>query len=165
MRETQCVVITAIIDKKWMVAQTHWAQQHPYHFLAGILIEKYVQFLERKNTFGDIMPEARDRSANLALQNEFDLIRAKGTRYASATQICRRLPVSKLKFMEKHRNVAGLQLCDLFTYSCHYVARSYMDGSSVTNSLHVAIQQILESSKYDRSERGEIIGYGVTHIP
>lgn len=165
MRDTQCVVITAILDKKWLVAQHHWSRQHPYHFLAEILFEKYVQFLERKNTFGDIMPEARNKSSNQALQMEFDRFRNQGTRYASALQICHRLPVSKLKFMEKHLNIAGLQLCDHFTYSSHYVARSYMDGSSMTNSLHMAIRQILEGAKYDRSGRGEIIGYGIKHIP
>ncbi|ERP87269.1 hypothetical protein Q669_10925 [Labrenzia sp. C1B10] len=166
MRSTECTVITTIIDKKWMVEQKHWKQNHPYHYLAEILFEKYTQFLERKKSLGDIMPEARDKPLNKALQKEFDRVRLKGSRYASAAQICRRIPVSKLKFMEKYRNVAGLQLCDIFTYPSHYIARSFLDCNFKPNEFHKAIGQILLEDKYDRSRwNGEIVGYGIKCLP
>lgn len=165
MKETKCTVMTAIIDKKWMVEQQHWKQMHPYYYLTQILFEKYALLMERRKSLGDIMPEARDKPLNQALQREFDRIRLHGTRYVSSTQICRRIPVSKLKFMEKNRNVAGLQLCDMFAYSSHYIARSFMEDKPVTNALHFAIGKILLDDKYDRSARGDIEGYGIKHLP
>lgn len=165
LKDTQCIVLTALIDKKWMMDQAHWTKRHPYHYLAQILVEKYALLLERKKSFGDIMPEARDKPLNQALQKEFDEIRMRGTRYASSTQICRRIPVSKLKFMEKYRNVAGLQLCDIFAYSSHYIARSYLEDRPVENPMHLAVGKILFEDKYDRSAKGEILGYGIKLLP
>ncbi|WP_170458387.1 hypothetical protein [Ruegeria arenilitoris] len=57
--ETEYTVITAVVDKLEMTRQAHWEQQHPYHYLMEIIVEKYAQFLERRNDIGDIMPEAR----------------------------------------------------------------------------------------------------------
>lgn len=110
------------------------------------------------------MPEARDNSLNAQLQSEFDRMRLEGTGYVSATDFCRRIPVSKLKFMEKHRNIAGLQLCDLFTYTSHCVARNMMDAAFELNPFHIAISRILDE-KYDRSASGKIRGYGVKILP
>jgi hypothetical protein len=42
---TEFTVITALIDKVWMLRQTHWKNPHPYHYLMEILVEKYAQFL------------------------------------------------------------------------------------------------------------------------
>lgn len=39
--ETDYTVITAVIDKKAMLAQRHWRENHPYHFLMNILVEKF----------------------------------------------------------------------------------------------------------------------------
>ena len=164
LQEVECRVITVIIGKLWMTEQSHWKQRHPYHYLAQILFEKYVQFLERRNSWGDIMPEARDKALNAALQKEFDLFRLKGTRFTPSTQICRRIPAAKLKFMEKWRNVAGLQLCDIYTYSSHYIARVHLDGQPLKNGFHQAMEPLLKV-KYDRSREGEILGYGIKHIP
>jgi len=166
VKASECTVITTIIDKKWMVEQSHWKNNHPYHYLAEILFEKYCLFLNRKKSLGDIMPEARDKPLNKALQKEFDRVRIEGTRYASSPQICRLIPIAKLKFMEKHRNVAGLQLCDIFTYPSHYIARSFMDASFQPNDFHKAIGQILLDSKYDRARwTNAVVGYGIKHLP
>jgi hypothetical protein len=53
--ETPYSVITVLIDKKGMLNQKHWINRHPYHYLMEILVEKYVQFLERRGSTGDIM--------------------------------------------------------------------------------------------------------------
>lgn len=44
-REVPYSVITALIDKHWMLKQTHWVQTHPYNYLMEIIVEKYTQFL------------------------------------------------------------------------------------------------------------------------
>jgi len=47
MTGTQYSVITALVDKKALAAKEEWRNKHPYHFLMEIIVEKYVQFLER----------------------------------------------------------------------------------------------------------------------
>ena len=52
-------VISALIDKKAMLRKAAWTNKEPYHYLMEVLVEKYVQFLERHNDIGDVMPGAR----------------------------------------------------------------------------------------------------------
>jgi hypothetical protein len=59
LTETEYRVITVVIDKGAMIRKTYWLQRHPYHYLMKILVEKYVQWLERNGCVGDIMPEMR----------------------------------------------------------------------------------------------------------
>jgi hypothetical protein len=66
--ESQFRVITVLIDKLEMARQYHWQQKHPYHYLMEILVEKYAQWLERKESYGDIMPEKRRGPKDPALQ-------------------------------------------------------------------------------------------------
>jgi hypothetical protein len=47
MHDANYKVITALLDKQWMVEQEHWEQTHPYHYLMEILVEKYAQLLVR----------------------------------------------------------------------------------------------------------------------
>ena len=113
MSDADYRVITAFIDKQWMTGQTHWQQTHPYHFLMEIIVEKYAQFLHRMNSFGDIMPEARGKNQDNALQREFYGYRLGGTRYADYQMTRKRIPSTQLKFRTKKDNISGLQLCDL----------------------------------------------------
>lgn len=158
-------VITALIDKFWMVQQKHWASNEPYHFLMEIMVEKYTQFLERKGAIGDIMPESRQGKDSL-LQKTFDKIREGGTAYVNSQRIQSAIRSSKLKFRTKSHNIAGLQLCDLIAHPSHIFARWHMDRNSVSfGPFSSQVVSILCRSKYDRSERGGIIGYGVKHLP
>ena len=59
MREADYTVITIFLDKLGMDGKFHWERGHPYHFLMEVLVEKYALCLERRNSIGDIMPEAR----------------------------------------------------------------------------------------------------------
>lgn len=86
-RDTDYRVIAAFIDKDWMVRQGHWERCHPYHYLLEILVEKFVQYLEKRGRdIGDIMPESRQEGDKL-LQAEYDRIRREGTTYVSAARI------------------------------------------------------------------------------
>ena len=76
-------------DKLGMMNQPRWRNQHPYHFLMEILVEKYAQFLERQNDTGDIMPEGRKGKKDTALQKSFENVLKKGTYYVPAARIKR----------------------------------------------------------------------------
>jgi len=158
-------VITALIDKQWMVKQTHWAKSHPYHYLMEILVEKYVQFLERKRSIGDIMPESRQGKDQL-LQKAYDKVRAKGTDYVNHKRIAAWVRAKNLKFRKKRENIAGLQLCDLIAHPSHIYTRSLMGHQVSLGEFSQQVVDILEQEKYDRSpSSGKIKGYGIKHLP
>lgn len=163
-RDEQYSVITALIDKDWMVRQAHWKRKHPYHYLMEILVEKYVQFLERKNTIGDIMPESREGKDAL-LQKAYEEIRLTGCSFVSGERIGARLRGPKLKFRRKVDNIAGLQLCDLLAHPSHIYVRSAMGHDVTPGPFCKKVCDLLLSQKYDRSGYGKIKGYGYKHLP
>jgi hypothetical protein len=161
---TEFTVITALIDKVWMLRQTHWKNPHPYHYLMEILVEKYAQFLERKKSIGDIMPESR-REKDALLQAAYDEVRKSGTYYVPRPRMLRVLPGPKLKFRTKKENISGLQLCDLLAHPSHMNVRKMMGHAVTERGFRTQIIEILKEKKYDRSGSGRILGYGVKHLP
>lgn len=158
-------VITVVIDKLAMSQQAHWQQRHPYHYLMAILVEKYVQFLERKNTIGDIMPEARQGMKDQRLQSEFDRVKERGTRYVEKDRLDAKIRSSKLKFRTKKDNISGLQLCDLIAHPSHMYVRMLQKHSVELGDFANRIIPILTNAKYDRSRAGNIHGYGIKYCP
>ncbi|RAK59702.1 hypothetical protein DJ021_07745 [Phenylobacterium hankyongense] len=154
MKRAEYSVITALIDKQWMLKQQHWQKTHPYHYLMEIMIEKYVQFLERMDVIGDIMPESRMGKSNERLQRACDDVRLTGTRFVSAERIASAVRGPKLKFRRKPENVAGLQLCDLLAHPSHMLVRDKMGHDVSLGPFAEKVAAILELQKYDRSARG-----------
>ena len=162
---TEYTVITALIDKQWMMRQGHWQRLHPYHFLMEIIVEKYTQFLERKNDIGDIMPESRGSKDNL-LQVAFDNVRQRGCDFVNADRIRSKIRAPSLKFRTKKDNVSGLQLCDLLAHPSHMFVRKRMGHDVNLGPFAEKVSDILKQTKYDRSLRtGKIVGYGIKHLP
>ena len=164
-KQADYTVITVLADKQTLSPKHHGAHTHPYHVLMEVIIEKYAQLLERKGSIGDVMPEARSKPQDKALQDEFSHFKEKGTRFAPNALVQKRIPSSKLKFRTKKHNVAGLQLCDLLAHPSHYIIRHKMRHSIQNAPFRDKVSKILMEQKYGRSECGNIWGYGATHIP
>lgn len=164
--QTEYKVITALIDKDWMLKQGHWSKTHPYHWLMELLVEKYTQFLERKNDMGDIMPEGRQGNPDLALQRAYASIRIWGTQYVNKQRIRSAIPAKSLKFRYKSDNSSGLQLCDLIAHPSHIFIRTKMRHQVTLGPFSSKVARILWDQKYDRSPyNGNVMGYGIKHFP
>ena len=162
---TEYVVITALIDKQWMLRQDSWSNKHPYHYLMEILVEKYALLLKRKQDIGDIFVEARGPKQNKSLNEAYEEFRMSGTYYVNATDIQSRLRAKSLKFRSKSDNCAGLQLCDLVAHPSHIYIRELMGHDVSLGPFADQIVKILLQGKYDRSGSGKIYGYGIKHYP
>ncbi|VVT04765.1 DUF3800 domain-containing protein [Erythrobacter sp. EC-HK427] len=163
--DTDYKVITALIDKQWMVKQWHWERRHPYHYLMEILVEKFAQYLERAGDIGDIMPESRQKKDRL-LQSEYARVRAEGTQYVDSARIQSVLRGGSLKFRTKRDNIAGLQLCDLLAHPSHMFVREKMGHNVNRSAFSTMVGNILlNHGKYDRSASGKVKGYGYKHLP
>ncbi|MBL4751535.1 MAG: DUF3800 domain-containing protein [Amylibacter sp.] len=157
-------IITVLIDKQWMLRQEHWNSQHPYHYLMEVMVEKYAQLLERCDSIGDIMPEARQGKPDRKLQATFETVRQAGTRYCNSERICFRIPSKNLKFRTKKDNISGLQLCDLLAHPSHFNIRE-LEGHDVNvGAFARRLIEIMNVNKYDRSIYGRIRGYGTKYF-
>lgn len=158
-------VITAFIDKRGMINQPHWSNQHPYHYLMEILVEKFTQFLERKHDVGDIMPEGRKGKKDDLLQKAFENVLDKGTHYVSSARIKARI-TRNLKIRYKPNNIAGLQLSDLLAHPSHMDVRHRMQHAVTLGDFCLRVSDLLTQHKYDRSPfNGKIMGYGLKWLP
>ena len=165
MQEAEYTVITVFLDKLAMDGQLHWARTHPYHFLMEVLMEKYALCLNRRSAIGDVMPEARGRKQDDALQTEFSRVREKGTRYVSRDLVVTAIPSKSLKFRTKKDNVAGLQLCDLLAHPSHYTIRENLRHPVKLGGFASRVSEILVNSKYNRSSFGKVWGWGAKALP
>lgn len=158
-------VITVVIDMLEASKREKWREKHPYHYLMKILVEKYARFLERQESFGDIMPEGRKGPKDARLQEAFEEVRQEGVFYYSPEQIRYRIPGSKLKFRYKSDNIAGLQLADLLAHPSHMHIRKSEGHDVEPGTFALKVRDILVGSKYDRSHNGTIRGYGMKYLP
>ena len=165
MNDAEYTVITALIDKQWMLRQDHWLKTHPYHYLMEIMVEKYAQFLERAGTIGDIMPEARRGNKDNLLQQAFDTVMRNGTDFVSSNRMNSAIRSRNLKFRTKKDKICGLELCDLLAHPSHINTRRRMNHDVNPGPFATQVIEVLERAKYDRSYNGKIIGYGIKHLP
>ena len=165
MENCNYTVITALIDKKAMLAKEAWVKKEPYHYLMEVLVEKYVQFLERKQSCGDIMPEGRMGKQDQRLQDAFIRVMSAGTYYVPRARMRAKIPSSNLKFRYKRDNVPGLQLADLLAHPSHMTIREMMGQAVHPGDFCQRVKGLLKVHKYDRSPTGRIIGYGMKWLP
>ncbi|HXG99654.1 MAG TPA: DUF3800 domain-containing protein [Sphingomicrobium sp.] len=165
MADCEYRVISALIDKKAMLRKLAWVNKEPYHYLMEVLVEKYVQFLERHNTIGDVMPEGRLGKKDERLQAAYMRVRGDGTYYVPQARIRDRVPSANLKFRYKKNNIAGLQLADLLAHPSHMIFRERMGHEVTLGTFYGGVKDLLLASKYDRSSTGKITGYGMKWLP
>lgn len=162
---TDFTALCIVIDKKAMSRKENWKLRHPYHYAMSVLVEKYAQFLERQDGQGDIMPEARGKRKDDALQASYEEVWAEGTYYVAKGIIQSRMPAHMLKFRRKSDNTTGLQICDTIAKPSQdyvLVQRRALDHCS---KYSVRIQEKLALAKFDRGSRDQIWGYGIKFLP
>lgn len=163
--DATCTVITAVVDKRAMMAKANWDNKHPYHYLMEILVEKYVQFLERHDDIGDIMPEMRRGKKDKDLQDQYLRVWRFGTYFVPRQRIQARLPAKNLKFRDKPANIAGLQLCDLIAHPSLIHVRQWRGHNVTPGPFALRVIELLKQKKYDRNLWGKISGYGIKYFP
>ncbi len=166
IKEAEFKVITVVLDKDAMLRQTHWKSKNPYHYGTEVLIEKYVQWLQRRGSLiGDICAEQRRGKKDELLDEAVSEIYKEGTRYTTAAMIQNRLCAQKVKFRSKRDNITALQISDILSKPSfdHVISRRKPDYTvSPFSGRYI---QLLVDQKYDRSVSGKIEGYGTKYLP
>jgi len=162
----QYKAIIVALDKKAHLDKYNRWHYEPYFWCMQLLLERYIKFLQKNNSSGDVMFESRNRVLDDVLRRDFHGLRARGAMNISSAEWATRIPSSKLKLVSKSANVAGLQLADLLAHSAHYdVLRERGLASGQASSFGIKVSQILRDVKYDRNGDGKIEGCGMKFAP
>ena len=159
------IVFTAVIDKLEHFEQYKVWRFDPYHYCLTVLIERFVQWLERQNVVGDVMAESRGGGEDMRLKSVFTDIFRDGTQFVKPEIVQARLTSKELKVIPKVQNVAGLQLADLIAYPSYRATVCRHQSKPLPDDMNGKIATILEESKYDRSPAGRIDGWGRKWLP
>lgn len=165
IEDTSFTTITAVVDKKAILGMDHWHEKNPYHYCLEILVEKFVQWLCRTNSVGDVLAERRGKKEDKALCEVYLRVISKGTRFIGTETFSGALTAKKLKMRRKEENITGLQIADLIAHPSYLYVRDSVGHSVDIRGLAPRIIRILKDTKYDRSSTGKISGYGIKYIP
>jgi hypothetical protein len=162
--------VCAIIDKVEHVRRYRVWKKEPYHYCLEILLERFVMHMNDLDGKGDIVIEARNPKLDAKLKKTFQYLYNYGTSDGSrprmaASQIQKRMTSREIKIREKRANIAGLQLADIFANPACSAARLIRENCPISQSVGGQYAQILEWSKYRRSDAGVIDGWGRKWLP
>jgi Protein of unknown function (DUF3800) len=156
---------TVVIDKKEHQQKYRVWRFHPYHYCLTVLLERYVQFLDRMSLVGDVMVESRGKKENRQLEGAYRFIYDHGSYHVPSKMFQGRLTSRQLKIQPKTANVAGLQLADLVANpSCRSLICDKANVPMLAG-FGTKIVEILQKRKYLRRYDGLIVGWGTKWLP
>ncbi|HBI24342.1 MAG TPA: hypothetical protein DDX84_09140 [Nitrospiraceae bacterium] len=116
MSRWEYTVITVCLDKKNHKETYATWRYDPYHYCLAVLLERFVFFLNRMNTQGDVMAESRGGKEDKRLKTSFVRLWEQGTDFVEPEQFQKVLTSKQLKVKPKANNISGLQLADLLAH-------------------------------------------------
>jgi hypothetical protein len=158
-------VVAVLIDKKEHIERYAVWRSHPYHYCLRAMLERYVMHLNDLGATGDVMAEWRGVKPNRKLEAAYKHIYTQGTENMSRTQFQARLSSGQLKIQKKGANIAGLQLADLLASPVNRSLLCKKNKVEMTAPFGKRVVEILLESKYRRSHKGKIEGYGLKLLP
>jgi hypothetical protein len=165
IRDGEYQVITAVIDKQEHLNRHRQWAFHPYHYCLTVILERYMHWLRERGLRGDVMAESRGGKEDRKLKEEFTRIYTSGTPTVPHARFVERFTSSQLKIKPKSANVAGLQLADLIAHPSYAGMKARRAGLPIPDNHGGRVFEILEASKYRRSGRGTLDGFGRKWLP
>jgi hypothetical protein len=158
-------VFTVVVDKKEHKQKYLVWRFHPYHYCLTVLLERYVQFLNRYGLCGDVLVESRGKNENIQLERAYRFIYDHGSDHVPVKIFQSRLTSRQVKIQPKSANIAGLQLADLLASpSCRSLICE-KTNVQMEAEFGTQIEIILRKKKYLRRYDGVIPGWGTKWLP
>ncbi|MFA6450184.1 MAG: DUF3800 domain-containing protein [bacterium] len=108
--------ISVCIDKQsHKDTYTTW-RYDPYHYCLAVLLERFVFFLDDRDSTGDVMAESRGGKEDMRLKKAYTKLWEQGTEYVESKRFQRLLTSRQLKVKVKANNITGLQIADLIAH-------------------------------------------------
>jgi len=161
MAEHCFTMIAVVLDKHEHAERYGNAAFHPYHYCLTVILERYVGWLNLMGAVGDVMAEARGKTQDRELREEFTKFHQRGTYYLSASMVQRALTSKEIKIKPKPQNVAGLQVADLLAHPCRLdVLKSRDRTTTQLPSFAASLMDVVEGKYNRRTATGQTRGYG-----
>ncbi len=109
------VTSVCLDKKKHKETYTVW-RYDPYHYCLEVLLERFVFFLNRRQSHGDAFAESRGGKEDRRLKAAYIRLWEHGTNFVGPDQFQRALTSKQLKVKLKTNNISGLQLADLLAH-------------------------------------------------
>jgi hypothetical protein len=123
----------------------------------AVLLERFVFFLNRMNSQGDVMAESRGGKEDMRLKSSFARLWKDGTDYVSPDQFQKALTSRQLKVKPKANNISGLQLADLVAHPSRN--EILKEQGILEKEFSLFVQELIKilQKKYDKHE-GRLFG-------
>jgi hypothetical protein len=165
IRALEYTVFTVVIDKLEHQQKYQTWRFDPYHYCLLIIVERFVLWLRRRSALGDVMAESRGGKEDRRLKDSFERVYDRGSSFLPRQEFVRHLTSRQLKVKAKSNNIAGLQLADLIAHPSHKATLAQQQGQPLASNFGGTIASILQQSKYDRDDQGQIDGWGRKWLP
>lgn len=156
IKKIKFTLIACIIDKEALLEKYGKFAYNPYDLSLTCILERYYYFLYEKKEVGLIAAESRNKALNSRLKLTYEKIYNNGIVYEKRkiTSYQVRRKFRGFKFINKRKNIPGLQIADLCASP---IGRTYI-GKEIKEDY-----KIIES-KFRRRDN-EIKGFGLIIVP
>ena len=127
-------VISVLIDKLEHKNRYQTWRYDPYHYCLKILIERYVLWLQKQGSVGDVLAESRGGKEDRRLKDSFERVYNNGTEYIKPKMFSIYLASQQLKVKLKSNNIAGLQVADLIAHPSYRAILAYHNHEHLPNN-------------------------------
>ena len=127
-------VISVLIDKLEHKNRYQTWRYDPYHYCLKILIERYVLWLQKQGSVGDVLAESRGGKEDRRLKDSFERVYNNGTEYIKPKMFSIYLASQQLKVKLKSNNIAGLQVADLIANPSYRAILAYHNHEHLPNN-------------------------------
>lgn len=152
-------IVAVVIDKTAHNAR-YYTPEHPYHYCMMVLLERYCKFLDKKQSHGDVLAEARGKKEDAKLKQVYNNFYNVGSNYIAASQAQKALTSKDIKIKPKSELIAGLEFTDLLANNANYDVLMTHNKLITLPSLYT--QRIINAiqPKYFAGTSGSVIGNG-----
>ncbi len=109
-------VVSVCLDKQAHRDTYRVWRYDPYHYCLALLLERFVFFLEDRDSIGDVIAESRGGREDRRLKDSYARLWTEGTDYIEPNRFQNILTSKQLKVKPKANNISGLQLADLLAH-------------------------------------------------
>ncbi len=137
----------------------------PYHYVLTCLVERYLWWLRRTNSLGDVMGEARSPYHDKRLRRAFLHLYENGTDFFQPHIVQSKLISRELQLEPKISDVAGLQVADLLAHPAHRTFKFMEQNIPIPEDYGASVVREVEKV-YDRHPTTNLIrGCGRKWLP
>jgi hypothetical protein len=158
------LVFTVFLDKfEWCRKYPNW-NKNVYQVCLENLIERYALWLQSVDSVGDVVIEERGKKEDRELRASYNRLYQYGNNTMKSL-FSKRISSSNLKISRKKDNIAGLQLADLVVTPLQRRIRKDIYRHNLDLKFGGKLIEPIYRTKYYRSTKGDILGYGIKIRP